>query len=187
MTDQGSHVVILSHRCHQLEAVKCFLSTSLPQHVGPLHREVMSCRAHLGQKLCYRPVFNVETLLHPPPDPFNLNPPAPNKVWRCHAVPTTSPNDVADIKKIHCHGCCPQQHISLCQLLMFRMSINNPKTTGPASLSHHFHYIDQVLPECICHQLSAGQSVLAGVTMSIWKRQAILDELHELSKPKCCC
>ena len=38
------------------------------------------CRMQLGQKLCYRPVFNVETLLTPPPDPFNLNPPPQLKV-----------------------------------------------------------------------------------------------------------
>lgn len=33
-----------------------------------------------GQKVCYRPVFDVETLLTPPPDPFNLNAPAQHKV-----------------------------------------------------------------------------------------------------------
>jgi len=38
------------------------------------------CRMPLGQKLCYRPVFDVETLLTPPPDPFNLKPPAQHKV-----------------------------------------------------------------------------------------------------------
>ncbi|KAL0040994.1 hypothetical protein WJX77_001558 [Trebouxia sp. C0004] len=40
---------------------------------GPLFR------IPLGQKVCYRPVFDVETLLTPPPDPFNLKLPAQHK------------------------------------------------------------------------------------------------------------
>ena len=36
----------------------------------------------VGQKVCYRPVFDVETLLTPPPDPFNLEPPAQHKVHK---------------------------------------------------------------------------------------------------------
>ena len=60
-------------------------------------KQALCCRARPGQKLCYRPVFDVETLLHPPPDPFNLNPLAQNKVMSCCRLCTytASKNKVA--------------------------------------------------------------------------------------------
>ncbi|KAA6424637.1 MAG: hypothetical protein FRX49_05305 [Trebouxia sp. A1-2] len=59
-----------------------------------LHSKQDATTMPLGQKVCYRPVFDVETLLTPPPDPFNPKPPAqykrPHKGGSSTVAPSTS-------------------------------------------------------------------------------------------------
>ena len=54
-----------------------------------------SYRRPSTHKVCYRPVFDVETLLTPPPDPFNLSHSNHNKVCK------QSPSLVC--VRRHCH------------------------------------------------------------------------------------